>query len=372
MNAPDIFLFHPCVFAVDREYQIMVAVHRPCLFWIEVEGQRYCDAAAGVLRSDCATHSVRIPTEVLDKAGRYTVCYRIQIDRRPYFPVFEDTVRLEYPFKPIRSDGEIRIYHISDAHSSVDAPVKAAGYLGDQIDLLILNGDVLNHAGSPRDMQTVLLVGGAIGQGSLPIVCSRGNHDMRGILAERIHEYLPSSREGNFFYTFRLGPIWGVVLDCAEDKRDENAEYGGTIVCHEYRTAQSEMLKHIAAHAEEEHRAQGVRYRLVIAHNPFSEMHPAPFDMEWETYGEWCRILREQIKPDLMLCGHMHRIEVRDPRTRDAHLGRPCPVIIGAMPFQDGGFVGSAICLKEDTCALAFTDHTLCVRQRLEIPLNPV
>lgn len=354
MKLDPMLLAHPCVFAVENEYQIMVGVQKKCLFWVEVGDERFSDASAGVLRSDTTTHSVRVPMERLNRAGKYTVCFRTEIERQPYFPQFAPVVRLEYSFRPLREEGELNIYHISDAHSRVDMPVMAGSFFGENLDLLVLNGDVLNHAGSPRDMQTVLLVGGKLCGGRIPIVCSRGNHDMRGILAERVADYLPSDR-GNFFYTFRLGRVWGIVMDCAEDKPDTNDEYGGTIVCHEYRLAQTAMLKQIAK--ERPFDAEGIEYKLVIVHNPFGYIIRPPFDIEQDTYKEWCDILREQIKPDLMLCGHHHITRVAKCGSDFDHQGQPCTVIVGSRPTECG-FEGCALTLAGKRAKICFNDQT--------------
>ncbi len=368
MTLSDDFLAHPCVFAVDTHYQIMLGVNRPSILWFEIDGISYTDSIAGVYRSDTATHSVRVPMHVLDKAEKYTVCYRNVIDRKPYYPELEDVVRIEYPFKPLKSEGKINLYHISDAHSRVDAPVSAGSYFGNDLDLLVLNGDVLNHAGSSADMQTVLLVGGKITKGGIPIVCSRGNHDMRGFYAERVQDYLPSY-QGGFYYTFRLGCIWGVVLDCAEDKADGGDEYGGTIVCHAYREAQTAMLHDLIARKKEEYDAPGIAYRLVIAHKPFSHQQPPPFNIEEEVYREWCRLLSEQIHPDLMICGHHHDTKTYLPGCDFDHYGQPCPLIVGSKPLENG-FVGCAITLDGRKATVAFTDHEGALRGEENILLE--
>ena len=55
--------------------------------------------------------------------------------------------QLIYPFRPVTGE-TTRMYHISDAHNRIEEPVAAAKTFG-QIDLLILNGDILQHSGDP-------------------------------------------------------------------------------------------------------------------------------------------------------------------------------------------------------------------------------
>ena len=83
----------PAVFAVENNYQIMVPTDAPSLMWVEVGGKKYYDAANGIMRSFTEIHRVTVPMAVLDAAGAYTVCERVIIDRKPYFPESEETVR---------------------------------------------------------------------------------------------------------------------------------------------------------------------------------------------------------------------------------------------------------------------------------------
>ena len=46
--------------------------------------------------------------------------------------------------------------------------------------------------------------------------------------------YLYLRERSNKDSTFRLGNLWGILLDCGEDKNDDRPEYGGTICCHAF------------------------------------------------------------------------------------------------------------------------------------------
>ena len=116
---------HPAVFAVEDEYQIMVCVKAPCLMWVQVGDEKYFDESNGILRSNVTTHRMKIPAELLNQEKKYTVCWRKIIDRKPYFPETEDEQRLEYTFRPLKNEKTV-MYHISDAHNMVDAPVAAS------------------------------------------------------------------------------------------------------------------------------------------------------------------------------------------------------------------------------------------------------
>ena len=122
---------------------------------------------------------------------------------------------------------------------------------------------------------------------------------MRGNFAEKFAEYTPNAN-GNTYYTFRLGNIWGVLLDCGEDKPDDHPEYGNTLCCRVMRDEETRYIKNLMKHAKEEFAAEGVQKKLIIAHYPFSLNINPPFYMENDIYKEWCALLKEYVKPYLL------------------------------------------------------------------------
>ncbi len=317
----------PAVFAVGKNYQIMVPVTTNSLFWVEVGNKCFYDESNGIMRSLCTTHRVTVPMEVLDSEGKYTVCEREIIDRKPYFPETADTVKAEFEFYPLPKDN-IRAYHMADTHNRVEEPIKAAEYFG-KPDLLIMNGDIPDHSGEIENFDTIYALAEKMTHGNIPIVFARGNHDLRGYHAEEIAEHTPN-HNGYTYYTFRLGSIWGIVLDCGEDKDDSHAEYGLTVSCHPFREKQTEFIKEVIKNAHNEYSAQGITHKLIICHNPFTFQARPPFNIEKEIYSDWAKLLKENVKPDLMICGHLHRLQVFKAGSENDHLGQPCTVIVGS------------------------------------------
>ncbi len=336
--------YTPAVFAVGRNYQIMVPVTEASLFWVEVDGKCFYDEQNGIMRSLCTTHRVTVPAEVLDSAGEYTVCERVIIDRKPYFPETENTVRTTFSFKPIPKEN-IRIYHVADTHNKVSEPCAAAERFGD-IDLLVMNGDIPNHSGEIAYFDTIYEIADKITHGAIPIIFARGNHDLRGYFAEQIADHTPN-QNGNTYYSTRVGNIWALVLDCGEDKDDSHAEYGLTVACHPFRERQTEYIKQIIQNAESEYAAEGVEHRLIICHNPFTYQLAEPFNIEKEIYSEWARLIKESIHPELMLCGHLHRTFIGEVGGENDHLGQPCRVVVGSNIGEDF-HVGCGIVLREN------------------------
>lgn len=356
----------PAVFAVGKEYQIMVPVQKESLFWVRVNGRNYYDASNGIMNSLSEIHRAAVPMEALDRAGEYTVCVKPIIDRTPYFPKTEEVIETTFAFRPV-PEKNIRAYHISDAHNRIAEPVRAANVFGN-LDLLILNGDVIDHSGDPSKFSNIYEICSILTGGEIPVVFSRGNHDMRGRYAEKFAEYTPNLH-GNTYYSFRLGSLWGLLVDCGEDKRDNCDEYGFTVACHAFREKQTEYIRQVIGDAEREYAAEGVKTRLVIAHNPFTQRHEAPFDIEEEIFRAWSQMLREDIQPHLMICGHTHETEIRHPGGEKDTYGQACPVVIGARPGQDY-FAGCGFVFGETGAEVVFTDSDGAVLQKEFIAYN--
>ncbi len=344
-------LAYPTVFAVGSNYNIFVPFDAEVIMWVKVGDKVYYDDCNGILRSNTNMHKAELPMSVLDAAGEYTVVYKKMIERKPYFPTSEEERELTVKFKPVPTGGDVNVYHIADAHNLVAEPVAAGRFWGDDLDLLGLNGDIPNHSGDIKNFNAICEIAAGITKGQCPVVFARGNHDTRGIHAEDMPNYIPTMN-GKTYYTFRVGCVWGLLLDCGEDKRDTNKEYGGTICFHHFRLAETEYIKQIIENAENEYGAEGVTHRLVISHIPFTHINEFPFDIEQELYGEWARLMREHIKPDLLLYGHYHCVEISKPGDHFDSQGQPCTAIFGSAPIfgkeSGNSFVGCAITLKEN------------------------
>ena len=266
-------------------------------------------------------------------------------------------------FKAVKSENP-RFFHIADAHNKVDEPVAAAKAFG-EIDFLILNGDIPDDARDVKNFSTIHRIASEITNGEIPVVFSRGNHDMRGKYGENLSEYTPTDN-GNSFFTFRLGSVWGIVLDCGEDKPDNHSEYGHTVCCEEFRKRQIDFIQSVIANAENEYNAEGVTYRMVVVHDPFTEYLPNQVsETDLATYTEWARLLREYVKPDVMLSGHVHQAYVTNIGDSLDNLGQPCPVVVGSAPgtkislalrgvWVKDVYVGVGFALNDNTLSVAF------------------
>ena len=350
------FKHAPAVFVVDKYYQIMMPCEKPCLFFVKVGDKFYYDESNGIMCSRSKIHRVEVPADELDKAKEYTVCIRPIIIRKAYFSKTKKVIEKTYKFYPI-PESNIRAYHIADAHNNIEKPIKAAETFRD-IDFLILNGDVIEDSSNPKNFMNIYEICSRLTKGERPVIFSRGNHDLRGNFAEKFADYTPTHK-GNTYYNFRIGSIWGILLDCGEDKNDNHEEYGHTVACHIFRERQTDFLKKIIENKESEYEAEGVKHRLVISHNAFVHRYQPPFDIEQDIFVEWSKLLRENVKPEVMVCGHAHELNIYYPENSEWNTnGSICPVVIGSTIDKKKPvyFAGCGYIFNDENIEIVFTD----------------
>ena len=357
MENHEAMLCMPSVFAVGDEYQIFSVFDCAALVRVRIGGREFCDDSNGVLRSNTKIHRVCVPMELLDEAREYTLAYNVVIERKPYFPTSEEEKTVTVKFRPVTS-GRINVYHICDTHNMVDEPIRCGQYFGKRTDLLVLNGDIPNHSGDLKYFNSIYQIAAGVTGGECPCVFSKGNHDTRGIHAEEIGQYTPTDN-GRTYYTFRVGSLWGLVLDCGEDKDDGHPEYGGTVCFHSFRMKETDFIRRVIKKSEYED--DGIEYRLVICHVPFTMDFKEPFNIERELFTEWAALIKENIKPSLMLCGHTHLPYISPVGGECDNRGQPCTLIVGGAPGKNGDkrtCTGCALTLDGNRARVVFNNDS--------------
>lgn len=300
-------IYDPAVFVTHGGYQIVFLTRDRCLAWVKTGDGEYSDDESGNIRSDRTVHKIFVDGEVLDRAGEYTIVFAKTINRDPYFPSSGEKEERTYSFRPVTKKDGYKLFMLCDTHMLEAEPVETAKYYGDDLDALILNGDISEASDCTDSLFRIHRIIEGITHGTLPVVCARGNHDTRGEAALDYPLYVPTDDSGRLYYSFRLGSIWGLVLDCGEDKEDSDEEYGGMANFDPYRAAETRFLAKIAANAEAEYAAPDVKYRIAVCHIPL-EFYGRKSEYFTKHYSKWLSYL-DSMKLDIMLCGHRHRMD---------------------------------------------------------------
>ena len=359
----------PVVCAVGNAYEILVPVNCDALMSVTVNGKTYCCHHNGVRRSDCVVQRFTVPMRELDAAGAYTLVYQKVIDRRAYSCLKGRAVSKTYSFRPLKPEGELHLYVMSDCHGIRREAENACAFFGDELDLLILNGDVSSSCETVDEALLPLDIAYTVTKGGVPCVITRGNHDLRGKFAQHLEELMPTSG-GNMYYQVCLGPLWLLVLDGGEDKDDSHREYGGTAAYHAMRQEETAFLNNLSSDPAAGFRNPAVRYRFVVSHIPIHFCNRGdpgdhyPFDIENEIYTEWVKCLNESVRPQLYIAGHLHREELWPVDSDNNARWLCCPTLIAGKPVHHGDreCFGAALTLTADGAAIRFTG-----KRRLEI-----
>jgi len=165
-------------------------------------------------------------------------------------------------------------------------------------DLVIFNGDMVSTVNEEEGifrgfMDTAV----ALFASEVPMYYVRGNHETRGRASSSVYAYFPTPT-GEFYYAFREGPVFFLVLDSGEDKPDSDIEYSELACFDDYRSEESKWLEAMAMTPE----FRSAKYRIVLMHMP-------PVGSTWHGTREVARKfvpLLNDAGIDLMICGHTH------------------------------------------------------------------
>ena len=365
----------PTVFVIGNEYEIFCWAKVNGVFCLQIGNERYYEENSGVLSSEKPYVKIRVPQSVLNASKGYEVVFRETVNRRAYYPELLSEQVAFFAFQPMKKIEDIHIYHIADVHYRFDLAKKTAEYFEDDVDLFVVNGDIGEVETEENYFEVANFVG-LISQGRIPVVFARGNHDIRGKLAEKYVEFFPCNGKKTYF-TFELGCLSGIVLDCGEDKQDDclnyeamatfNASspyvYGGVNRFSAYRSSQLEYLRSLSLNQNS--------IRFAISHIcPVMTTYKKgdEFDIERECYNLWNEEL-ERLGVEFMLCGHMHKAHVLDSDSSLNTLPHKYPVIIGSACFKDD-FWGAALIVNKNEMEVRFTDKDKNVRECFCIALK--
>ncbi len=348
--------FNPTVYVVNDEYELVVCTNDNGLCSVRIGDEIFYEENSGVLASEKNYFKIRLPQGVLNAAKAYEIRFRKTVLRKAYFSQFEETQTARFSFRPLEKTTDIKMYHIADVHYRFELAKKTASYFGDELDVLILNGDI-GEVEKMDDFFAVAQFVGDVAKGEIPVIFVRGNHDTRGHLAELYTEFFPSNGKKTY-YTAQVGNLCAVVVDCGEDKPDNHPEYGGMNVFERYRREETKFLKALPP--------QTGKTVFAISHVCPSQVtltKGSPYDIERDVYTEWTDELG-RLDTKFMLCGHIHKAYVLQPNDPASMLPHPYPVVVGSACFGNDDLWGTAIVIRKGGMDAYFTDASHTVREK--------
>lgn len=256
----------------------------------------------GIVDGGGTLHKVRI--EGLEPGKMYTYGVNaVQILKYQAYKIYYgDTlaVKPEAFATPALKSEKVNFTVINDVHQNAG---KMASYLrnSSQPDFVFFNGDMMDFLQSENEMFPAFIdTAVAYFADNKEFIYVRGNHETRGYAARGLKQYY-DFRGNKFYCSFDRGPVHFTVLDCGEDKPDNNRYYYGLADYDTYRMEQLEWLK-----AEVKSEAfRNAAKRIVIVHMPI---------VKEEKQGHGMKFLADNFGPvlssagiDLMMSAHTHR-----------------------------------------------------------------
>lgn len=315
----------PAVFAVEDTYQIVFSTSSKGTAWVEIDGVEYNETYAGYRSTESKIHKVTVPMDVLDNAGEYSLYAKAMILRGPYSSMQGRTISKSFDWRGVIPEDGLNYYAISDVHNIKKTPVAAASYFGDDLDFLINCGDQVSWIDRTSDLEEVFRMCGEITGGKVPVIYARGNHETKGIKAHEFYNYVGANGT-DYYYTFRIKNIWGIVLDVGEDHADDFIEYYGAAKFDAYRDEQTAFLDEVIAHADTEYNAPGVDYRIAVCHIPLTIKYSNDHAGAWKD--AWMERLN-QMNLTVLFGGHTHELWYIDDAFEDGSTLVQCEAYSG-------------------------------------------
>lgn len=256
----------PGVYEMGDGYAVIWATNFKGTGYIKYtyQGRQYTvyDQKNGIVRTGDQIHVVKVPHEHL-LGNSYTV-YSAEVTGHTYAATNYGKTISAGPITLKAYDGgedDFDMLVMPDVHDDLNWATKiAAQFTERDPDLVVFNGDVSNELNNKASIKRLFNIMGTVTGGKYPVVYCRGNFESRDVYATTLLEYFPTET-GEFYYDFRYGPLWGVVMDTGEARHDTYANYGGLTNFAEYHKKQEAWLRSLDMDTT-------ASYRVGIYHMP--------------------------------------------------------------------------------------------------------
>ncbi len=262
------FVAKPVVYAVEDTYQISFTTARKSSGSVIIGNETYHSRVSGRAKVS-KTHKITVPMAVLDGAKHYEVKATHVIYPGPYNGLMGRTLTWATDFRPVDQSDGLNFHVASDFHDKKRSRVASVTYKRDELDFVVLAGDISSFLETPANIHFINKSAHAISRGEIAVIYARGNHETKGNYHAVFHEAVGADGE-NFYYTVRFGDIFIVVLDLAEDHHDEWWEFYDFAYFNDYRAAQLSWLEDVHEDSDNTYKWQTASYRFLISHHPLS------------------------------------------------------------------------------------------------------
>lgn len=292
---------------------IMWLTNQLCLNWVEYGetenlGTKAQQCAHGMMNTNSKINTVTLTNLKPNTTYYYKVYSKQILDFQPYKITFGDIINSEtYHFKTLDPKvKDVSWLVLNDIH---DRPESFGELIqlnqNKPYDYIFLNGDMFDYQTDENQIINHLLHPCSVFSTEKPFMFVRGNHEIRGKYSRNLLDYY-YNYDKKEYYTFKIGPVFTIVLDTGEDKKDSHPVYGGTVNYDSYREEQAVWLeKQMKSKA-----FKNAPFRVVMMHIPH-------YHSDEEHGTTECRrlfgSLFEKYKIDLFVAGHTHEYGMFEP-----------------------------------------------------------
>ena len=347
----------------QNEMTVRWITNEPCFSWVEygsdpdVLGQKAESVKDGLVQANNTVHAVTIKGLTPGQIYYYRVCSKPIESFKPYQVIYGNTYTSEvYSFETFNSSKKkVSFLVFNDIHDRPESFSHLLPYQSsEKKDFVLMNGDIFGHLDNEDQIVKNLLVPFAGVSSNSPMVFSRGNHETRGVFARHLDQYFNRGQHG-FYYSFRAGTVYCIVLDSGEDKPDDNNEYFGLVKFDPYRVAQREWLKQEIKKKE----FKKAKYKVVFSHIP--PFYSGDWHGTMHCREVWADVFNEA-KIDLLISGHTHVAGIH-PKVEGLH---NYPIVIGGGP-KDGQRTMIEVKADEQSFHLKLIDDSGKIKEELTL-----
>lgn len=292
--------------------------------WYKAETRKVYQTVGG-RRCPSTLHSVTV--KHLQPGTRYQ--YRIggqslvsQIDPYEYTYGFERFSAKDYSVSTFDSSAPSCSFSaVNDMHLQTDKySTLIQSESASDADFILLNGDIISAGDYSLDSLIYYNISplGKVSR-STPVMFVKGNHEGRGNVYTSVNKIFPTST-GEYYYTFRQGPVAFLVLDAGETGFEPSIAFSGTPAYYDYLQEQLEW----ATKATAEPMFASAPVKVCLIHVPMApKSEPADYVTESWMADNFIPFLNS-IGINLMISAHKHVFSIKQPGT----YGNEFPIFI--------------------------------------------